>query len=272
MSGKGIETLSGKLAGVVRALPVYVEANIKHRHRVAAPALDLGLVLNPSLQGLQLRLASAWANYVHEDYLGIRRNQESPLQATQAGLELALRLRKGLRINSGLWYAEQGRRQDYHYDISKIPAYRGGTADLFGNKLIEGYFIDPTPEQVRYSGTSKMQFLHIPLQLGYEHRLGIRGGVQVQAGAAAAFLLGSNGVDINYSNLTLNNNSNAWMRDTRWSALGSLNYFRQLSPVLRVGAGFRLEQSLSNQYKSGAALIGKNGSSGIMFNLHYRIY
>lgn len=272
MSGKDITLLRTVSSQPHATLLSFKAPPVGHRLRVAAPALDLGLVFNPSLQAMQLRLASAWANYVHEDYLGIRQNQETPLEAMQAGVELALRLRHGIIVNSGIWLAQQGIRQDYHYAINKLPFYRGGTADLFGNRLIEGYLIDPTPETVDYSGSSRLQFIQIPLQAGYERPLGLRGGIRMQAGAAAAFLLSQSGLSINYSNLSLADNSNSWIRNSRWTALGSLSYFRQLSPMLRLGIGIRMERSLNSQYKEGAPLIGKNSSSGILFNLNYRIY
>ncbi|MBU6325700.1 MAG: outer membrane beta-barrel protein [Bacteroidetes bacterium] len=245
---------------------------MRHRRRVASPALEIGMILNPTFNGLNLRLASAWFNYVHEDYLGIRRSQESPLEALQGGLDLALRLRGGLRFNSGLWFTEQGYRQQYDYNINKLPAYRGGTSDLFGNRLIEAYFIDPTPEQVRYTGTSRIQMIQIPVQMGYEHRLGLRGGITVQAGTAASFLMSSEGMNISYSNLQLNSGNSNWFRNTQWTVLGSVSCYRQVNPFMRLGLGLRRSQALSNEYKSGAPIIGKGGSTGIQFNLHYRIY
>ncbi len=272
ISGKGIEMLPHADDFVKNSMPLAFKNLIPHRRRLAAPALEIGMVVNPSINGLNLRLASTWSNYVHEEYLGIRRSQESPLEAIQCGVELSLRLRGGIRFNSGLWFVEQGYRQEYKYDINKLPAYRGGTADLFGNRLIEGYFIDPTPEQVRYHGTARLQMIQVPFQAGYEHRLGLRGGIMIHAGTAASFLLSSEGMNINYSNLQLGSGNNNWFRNTQWSALGSISCFRQVNPFIRIGLGIRRAQALSNQYISGSPLIGKGGNTGIQVNLHYRIY
>lgn len=272
ISGKGIDMLP-----VLKFVPepsslVAYSMERSHRARVSAPAAEIGLVFNPSFQHMNLRLAAAWIDYVHEDYLGIRRNQESPLEALQGGVDLALRLGSGWRFNSGLWFTESGTRQAYDYAINKLPAYRGGTSDLFGNRLIEGYFIDPTPESVRYNGTARMQLLQIPLQAGYEHRIGLRGGLLVQAGAAASLLFSSDGMNINYSNLQLNASNKKQYRQTQWAVLGNVTYMQNLNRFMRAGLGIRREQSIANQYKSGAPLIGKGGNTGVQLNLHYRIY
>jgi hypothetical protein len=272
ISGKGIDMLP--VPEFVPGQSTIVSFAIKrsHRARVSAPAVEIGLVLNPSFQQMNLRLAAAWIDYVHEDYLGIRRNQETPLEALQGGVDLALRLGSGWRFNSGLWFTEHGSRQAYNYAINKLPAYRGGTSDLFGNRLIEGYFIDPTPESVRYNGTTRMQMLQIPLQAGYEHRIGLRGGLLIQAGAAASLLFSSEGMNINYSNLQLSAFNNKQFRQTQWAVLGNVTYMQNLNRFLRAGLGIRREQSIANQYKSGAPLIGKGGNTGVQLNLHYRIY
>jgi hypothetical protein len=272
MSGKGIEMLPFQDVHPEQASAVFCLEQPRHRQRVAAPAVELGLVLNPSVQNLNLRLASAWANYVHEDYLGIRRNQESPLEALQGGVDIAVRIRGGWRFNSGLWFTEQGTRQQYNYAINKLPAYRGGTSDLFGNRLIEGYFIDPTPETVRYAGTVRIQMVQIPLQAGYERRIGIRGGLLLQTGIAASLLFSSEGMNINYSNLQLDVANSNQLRQTQWTALGSLSYMHNLSKFIRAGLGVRRAQSIANQYRTGAPLIGSGDNTGIQFNLHYRIY
>ncbi len=272
MSGKGIEMLPSKETAPEKALAAWYHHAPKHRERVAAPAVEIGVVLNPSVQKLHLRLASAWANYVHEDYLGIRRNQETPLEALQGGLDIALRIRSGWRFNSGLWITEQGSRQHYNYAIDKLPAYRGGTSDLFGNRLIEGYFIDPTPETVRYTGTARIQMVQIPLQAGYERRIGMRGAMLVQTGVAAALRFSSEGMNINYSNLQLTAANGHQLRQTQWTALGSLSYMHDLNKCIRAGLGIRREQSIGNQYKNGAPLVGTGGNTGIHIHLHYRIY
>lgn len=236
------------------------------------PALRLGFGSTPSFTLDVLQTAAQQAGFMHQDYLGIRRSQETPVAALSAGIDLSLRLRKGLVLQSGLWLQEYAVSQRYNYSIVNIPSYRGGVTDIYGNKLIEAYFTSANPEQVTYTGRSRYRSLRIPMQAGWSHSIGNGFDVVGLGGLSSAILLEESGKQINYSNLSLSNNPLLRMRNVQWSALLQVGMEKSLYRNIWLGTSLRWEAALHNRYIQGSPLRSMPQQTGIQFNLQYRIY
>jgi len=236
------------------------------------PALRLGIGSTPAFTLDVLQTAAEQAGFLHQDYIGIRRAQEVPIAALSAGLDLSLRLRKGIVLQTGAWLQEYSLSQRYDYRIANIPSYRGGVTDIYGNKLIEAYFTSANPEQVTYNGRSRYRSLRIPIQAGWSHSIGKGFDVVGLGGIGGAFLLEESGRQINYSNLSLSNNALLRMRKLQWSALVQAGIEKSLSRHLWLGTSLRWEAALHNRYIQGSPLRSTPRQTGILFNLQYRIY
>lgn len=236
------------------------------------PALRLGIGSTPAFTLDVLQTAAEQAGFLHQDYIGIRRAQEVPVAALSAGLDLSLRLRKGIVLQTGAWLQEYSISQRYDYRIVNIPSYRGGVTDIYGNKLIEAYFTSANPEQVTYTGRSRYRSLRIPLQAGWSHSLGQGFDVVGLGGISSAFLLEESGKQINYSNLGLSNDPLLRMRNVQWSALLQVGMEKSLYRNIWLGTSLRWEAALHNRYIQGSPLRSTPQQTGIQFNLQYRIY
>jgi len=236
------------------------------------PALRLGFGSTPSFTLDVLQTAAQQAGFMHQDYLGIRRSQETPVATLSAGVDLSLRLRKGLVLQSGLWLQEYAVSQRYNYSIVNIPSYRGGVTDIYGNKLIEAYFTSSNPEQINYQGRSRYRSLRIPMQAGWSHSIGNGFDVVGLGGLSSAILLEESGKQINYSNLSLSNNPLLRMRNVQWSALLQVGMEKSLYRNIWLGTSLRWEAALHNRYIQGSPLRSMPQQTGIQFNLQYRIY
>ena len=236
------------------------------------PALRLGIGSTPAFTLDVLQTAAEQAGFLHQDYIGIRRAQEVPIAALSAGLDLSLRLRKGIVLQTGAWLQEYSISQRYDYRIVNIPSYRGGVTDIYGNKLIEAYFTSANPEQVTYTGRSRYRSLRIPIQAGWSHSIGNGFDVIGLGGISGAFLLEESGRQINYSNLSLSNNPLLRMRNVQWSALLQVGMEKSLYRNIWLGTSLRWEAALHNRYIQGSPLRSMPQQTGIQFNLQYRIY
>ena len=236
------------------------------------PALRLGIGSTPAFTLDVLQTAAEQAGFLHQDYIGIRRAQEVPVAALSAGLDLSLRLRKGIVLQTGTWLQEYSISQRYDYRIVNIPSYRGGVTDIYGNKLIEAYFTSANPEQVTYTGRSRYRSLRIPIQAGWSHSIGNGFDVIGLGGISGAFLLEESGKQINYSNLSLSNNPLLRMRNVQWSALLQVGMEKSLYRNIWLGTSLRWEAALHNRYIQGSPLRSMPQQTGIQFNLQYRIY
>ena len=236
------------------------------------PALRLGIGSTPAFTLDVLQTAAEQAGFLHQDYIGIRRAQEVPIAALSAGLDLSLRLRKGIVLQTGAWLQEYSISQRYDYRIVNIPSYRGGVTDIYGNKLIEAYFTSANPEQVTYTGRSRYRSLRIPIQAGWSHSIGNGFDVIGLGGISGAFLLEESGKQINYSNLSLSNNPLLRMRNVQWSALLQVGMEKSLYRNIWLGTSLRWEAALHNRYIQGSPLRSMPQQTGIQFNLQYRIY
>lgn len=244
----------------------------KRRAMQQQPALRLGFGSTPSYTFDVLQTAAQQAGFLHQDYIGIRRSQEAPAAALSAGLDLSLRLRKGMVLQTGAWLQEYSISQRYDYRIVNIPSYRGGVTDIYGNKLIEAYFTSANPEQVTYTGRSRYRSLRIPLQAGWSHSIGQGFDVVGLGGISSAFLLEESGKQIHYSNLSLSNDALLRMRKLQWSALVQVGIEKSICRHLWLGSSLRWEAALHNRYIQGSPLHSAPRQTGIQFNLQYRIY
>lgn len=236
------------------------------------PALRLGIGSTPAFTLDVLQTAAEQAGFLHQDYIGIRRAQEVPIAALSAGLDLSLRLRKGMVLQTGAWLQEYSISQRYDYRIVNIPSYRGGVTDIYGNKLIEAYFTSANPEQVTYTGRNRYRSLRIPIQAGWSHSIGNGFDVVGLGGLSSAILLEESGKQINYSNLSLSNNPLLRMRNVQWSALLQVGMEKSLYRNIWLGTSLRWEAALHNRYIQGSPLRSMPQQTGIQFNLQYRIY
>lgn len=236
------------------------------------PSLRLGIGSTPAYTLDFLQAAAQQAGFLHQDYIGIRRSQETPVAALSAGIELSLRLRKGFVVQTGAWLQEYAVSQRYDYSIVNIPSYRGGVTDIYGNKLIEAYFTSANPEKVSYNGRSRYRSLRIPMQAGWSHGFGDGFNLIGLGGVSTAFLLEESGRQINYSNLSLVNEPQLRMRPVQWSALAQLGIEKSLHRNFWLGASFRWEATLHNRYVNGSPLRSTPQQTGVQFNIQYRIY
>jgi len=252
--------------------PLVLALPVLRRAMQQQPALRLGIGSTPAYTFDVLRTAAQQAGFMHQDYIGIRRAQEAPTAALSAGLDLSLRLRKGLVVQSGAWLQEYSVSQRYDYRIVNIPSYRGGVTDIYGNKLIEAYFTSANPEKVSYTGRSRYRSLRIPLQAGWSHSVGDGFEVVGLGGLSSSILLEESGRQINYSNLSLSNNPILRMRKMQWSALLQVGIEKSLYRNVWLGTSFRWESALHNRYIQASPLRSAPQQTGIQFNLQYRIY
>jgi hypothetical protein len=274
---EGLAMQNGRLQAAPAAHPdqaalIAVQTLSPRRAMQQQPALRLGFGSTPSFTLDVLQTAAQQAGFMHQDYLGIRRSQETPVATLSAGVDLSLRLRKGLVLQSGLWLQEYAVSQRYNYSIVNIPSYRGGVTDIYGNKLIEAYFTSSNPEQINYQGRSRYRSLRIPMQAGWSHSIGNGFDVVGLGGLSSAILLEESGKQINYSNLSLSNNPLLRMRNVQWSALLQVGMEKSLYRNIWLGTSLRWEAALHNRYIQGSPLRSMPQQTGIQFNLQYRIY
>ena len=255
-----------------KAAMIAVQTPSPRRAMQQQPALRLGLGSTPSFTLDVLQTAAQQAGFMHQDYLGIRRSQETPVAALSAGIDLSLRLRKGLVLQSGLWLQEYAVSQRYNYSIVNIPSYRGGVTDIYGNKLIEAYFTSSNPEQINYQGRSRYRSLRIPLQAGWSRSVGKGFDLIGLAGVSSAILLEESGKQINYSNLALSDQALLRMRKLQCSSLLQIGVEKSLTRNIWLGSSFRWEAALHNRYIQGSPLRSTPQQTGLLFNLQYRIY
>lgn len=270
MQGNRLQPLSAVHPDKVAMMAVQTPS--PRRAMQQQPALRLGFGSTPSFTLDVLQTAAQQAGFMHQDYLGIRRSQETPVAALSAGIDLSLRLRKGLVLQSGLWLQEYAVSQRYNYSIVNIPSYRGGVTDIYGNKLIEAYFTSSNPEQINYQGRSRYRSLRIPLQAGWSRSVGKGFDLIGLAGVSSAILLEESGKQINYSNLALSDQAMLRMRKLQWSSLLQIGVEKSLTRNIWLGSSFRWEAALHNRYIQGSPLRSTPQQTGLLFNLQYRIY
>jgi hypothetical protein len=272
LSMQGSRLQAQTAASPDQAALIAVQTLSPRRAMQQQPALRLGFGSTPSFTLDVLQTAAQQAGFMHQDYLGIRRSQETPVAALSAGVDLSLRLRKGLVLQSGLWLQEYAVSQRYNYSIVNIPSYRGGVTDIYGNKLIEAYFTSSNPEQINYQGRSRYRSLRIPLQAGWSRSVGKGFDLIGLAGVSSAILLEESGKQINYSNLALSDQALLRMRKLQWSSLLQIGVEKSLTRNIWLGSSFRWEAALHNRYIQGSPLRSTPQQTGLLFNLQYRIY
>lgn len=159
----------------ITTLPFVAIENIssnKPKSNINSNILTFGLSagIAPIKNNLSIDLNTL--QYVHMDYLGLRKNGETPNLNFSYGAYLRKDIRR-FTIQLGFNYLTQGYHQNYDYLITKIPITNqfGTSPDKNGKYPLDDqtpYLNSRNPKNIVYSGNVINTNVDIPLNLGYK--------------------------------------------------------------------------------------------------------
>ena len=113
-----------------------------------------------------------FSQFIHKDYNRLRNEGEQSIFT--GGFEVYIRKHfNKFFIETGFRQFRIGYAQNYNYFITDIPitqSFGGATPDANGRFPLDDqtpYLVDPTPEQINYSGSITQNYTEIPLRFGF---------------------------------------------------------------------------------------------------------
>ncbi len=180
----------------------------------------------------------------HVDYGQAVNNAVKPGIGFDAGVELKYRVFKHFKIGGGIEYRKLTQAVNYAYETNKIPLI-----DSASGHIID-YLTGTNVSAYNYRGSNEYTFISLPFSVYYEVPLKGKWSLGGEAIYNHSFLLGQNAVQVNPTQLTLEEQENTAFR----SAVGSVQFRLSLmyalsrNLYLAVEPGYR--QYLQNFDKS----------------------